>query len=357
MKVWIDLSNSPHPLLFDPIARRLDELGHAVVMTARDNAQTVELARERWPEVGVIGGPSPGGRIAKGRAFLTRSRALGRWAEQSRPDVALSHGSYAQIVAARRAGIPSITAMDYEHQPANNLAFRLASRVLLPAALRGTHVRRQGATDRKTHFYDGLKEELYLGEFMPDSAVLEAVGVKRQPDNVVVLARTPPSGALYHRSEGRLFLDVMTALAKHSQVHCVVLARRSEQRRQIAALGLPNLVMPEHAIDSRSLMYESDLVIGAGGTMTREAALLGVPTLSVFAGRTAAVDRWLEQEGSLRRIRSIDDVGPVIRAQRSHQDLGVLRVRGKRLVEEFVSPVEELGPRRAAPMAPARAHG
>ena len=75
---------------------------------------------------------------------------------------------------------------------------------------------------------------------------------------------------------------------------CVVLARRPEQRRAIGALGLPNVVLPEHAIDSRSLMYAADLVIGAGGTMTREAALLGVPTVSVFAGRTPAVDRWLE---------------------------------------------------------------
>src|SRR5262249_12426577 len=49
VKVWIDLSNSPHPLLFAPIARALEGRGHEVAVTVRDHAQTLELARERWP--------------------------------------------------------------------------------------------------------------------------------------------------------------------------------------------------------------------------------------------------------------------------------------------------------------------
>ena len=65
MKIWIDLSNSPHPLLFAPIARRLEQAGHEVLITARDNAQTLQLARERWPAVEVIGGDSPRGRLSK----------------------------------------------------------------------------------------------------------------------------------------------------------------------------------------------------------------------------------------------------------------------------------------------------
>ena len=71
MKIWVDLSNSPHALLFRPIVARLEELGHEVVVTARDNAQTVELARPRFPELAVIGGESPGGKRSRRR----RSRA------------------------------------------------------------------------------------------------------------------------------------------------------------------------------------------------------------------------------------------------------------------------------------------
>ncbi|MGH9028802.1 MAG: DUF354 domain-containing protein, partial [Acidimicrobiales bacterium] len=219
MKVWIDLSNSPHALLFAPVARRLEEQGHSVVVTARDNAQTVALAEQRWPGLHVIGRESPAGRAAKARALTDRIAALRRFAHAERPDVALSHNSYAQIVAGRSAGIFVVTAMDFEHQPANHLAFRIAHRVLLPEAVRGSGVARQGATPAKTRFYRGFKEELYLADFIPDARVLERLGVDRDGRKLVV-ARTPPSRALYHRFGNELFEEILLRLDGDARVVC-----------------------------------------------------------------------------------------------------------------------------------------
>jgi predicted glycosyltransferase len=351
VRIWIDLSNSPHPLLFAPVARRFEDLGHEVLVTARDNAQTVELARERWHDVEVIGGPSPHGRASKGRLVADRVRRLASWARAERPDAAISHNSYAQIVAARALGIPTVTAMDYEHQPANHIAFRLAGNVLLPAVLARTNVRRMGATRRKTRFYDGLKEELYLGDFSPDPGILTAVGVDRADGTAVIVARTPPSGALYHRSANPLFAEVLQVVCEEREARCVVLTRRPEQRRELIAMGLPNVVLPEGAVDARSLMYASDLVIGAGGTMTREGALLGVPTLSLFSGRTPEVDRWLEERGNLRRIESVGDLPPIRRREVEPGRPEELRARSERLIGQFVAAV--LHPQAAASPAAA----
>jgi uncharacterized protein len=357
MKVWVDLSNSPHPLLFAPIAERLEGLGHRVRITARDNAQTVELARQRWEDVEVIGGPSAGGRAPKGSALLNRIRQLASWARGERPDVALSHNSYAQIVAARATGVHTVTAMDYEHQPANHLAFRLAHTVLLPEALATSAVRRQGVTARKLRLYPGLKEEIYLGDFEPDREVLAAAGVERGPDDVVVIARTPPSGALYHRSDNPLFVEALRQVMSAPGARCVVLARRPDQREAILALSLPNVVVPEGALDARSLMHSSDLILGAGGTMTREGALLGVPTASLFAGRTPAVDRWLEEQGALLRVRAAADLPAVRRRSTEPRDPAELRARSDRLVGEFVTAVLEAPRLARPPAAAAHAHG
>ena len=147
--------------------------------------------------------------------------------------------------------------------------------------------------------HPGLKEELYLGDFEPDPAILERVGLSERPQ-LLAVARTAAAGAAYHRGDNPLFLDALRALGARDDVGIVVLARLPEQRASISALGLPNLVLPEAAVDSRSLLASADLFIGAGGTMTREAALLGVPTLSMFAGRPAAVDGWLEGRGDAR---------------------------------------------------------
>lgn len=342
LRVWIDLSNSPHPLLFAPIARSLEERGHQVMVTARDNAQTVELARRHWPEVETIGEESPAGRMAKATALAQRTRALRRWAAKQRPDVALSHNSYAQIVAARLQRVPAVTAMDFEHQSANHLAFRLASLILLPEAVPFAVVRRQGARSRKVRRYPGLKEAVYLGEFVPDPGVLADLGIEKRADTPLVVFRPPPSRATYHRFESSLFMEALGTVARQSAVRCVVLARHPEQRRALRALALPNCTIPDRAIDARSLMYESDLMIGAGGTMTREAALMSIPTISVFAGRAPAVDLWLERRGLLRRVRDAGEIGRVPPRQRDPVAVGELRERGRKLREIFVQATLEV---------------
>jgi uncharacterized protein len=338
MRIWIDLSNSPHPLLFVPVARRLERRGHSVLVTARDNAQTVELARERWPGVDVIGGSSPKGRAAKARTMVQRVLGLRSWAREHAPDIALSHNSYGQIVAARTLGVPVVTAMDFEHQPANHLAFRLARTVLLPAALARTTVRRQGATSGKTNFYPGLKEEIYLADFQPDTALLERLGVGPGNGRTLVVARPAPDLALYHSFENPLFLECVKTVLRDPQATVVVLPRHGEQRRALSELNLERCIVPASALDSRTLMSQADLMIGAGGTMTREAALMGVPTVSLFAGQRPAVDTWLEANGFMRVLRSVDDlpaVTPQVRADR----LATLRARGDRLVEHFCDAV------------------
>jgi uncharacterized protein len=340
VKVWIDFSNSPHPLLFEPIARRLEERGDDVLITARDNAQTLELTRERWPQAGVVGGPSPQGRRAKAAAILARMRDLRRVARAASADVALSHNSYAQIAAARSLGLPTVTAMDYEHQPANHLAFRLASTILLPEALPAEAVRRQGARRSKVVVYPGLKEQLYIGDFELDADVLGRVGIDRGRTEVVAVLRAPPSRAIYHRLENPTYAEALERAGSQPGVAAVVLARHPEQRVALRALALPNLVVPEHAVDARSLMYAADVVIGAGGTMTREAALLGVPTVSIFAGRPGAVDRWLEIRGLLRIVRPGEPLGALVPRDREPVALEELRRRGQAGVDAFVVAVD-----------------
>lgn len=335
MRIWIDLSNSPHPLLFAPIARRLQESGHEVGVTVRDNAQTVELALERWPDAAIIGGQSPKSRAQKVEVMMARIPLLRRWARSFRADVALSHNSYAQIVAARVLGLPVVTAMDYEGQPANHLAFRLADVILMPEALRDSPARRQGATDRRTRFYPGFKEEIYLGDFEPDPTVPASLGIESNGRRLVV-ARTPPSRAAYHQFGNPLFGETIEALGNDPSTQTVVLARHPEQREALHALELGNLLVPDHAIDSRSLMYCADLVVGAGGTMTREAALMGIPTYSVFAGEQPAVDRELERQGDLLRLRRAEELFPVRRPSVGPRPFVELRARAAGLVDTFV---------------------
>jgi uncharacterized protein len=129
-------------------------------------------------------------------------------------------------------------------------------------------------------------------------------------EDVLVVARPPARGALYHRFENELFDELVENLAGRPSVRVLLLARDAAQRESLLArhASRANVLVPARALDGPNLVAAADLVVSAGGTMNREAAALGVPAASVYAGRWAAVDEYLVGEGRLRRIRTAEDV-------------------------------------------------
>src|SRR5882762_1097186 len=194
MRIWIDLANSPHVPFFRALIPEFAGRGHQVEITARDYAQTVELAAAAGMTPVVIGGHGGGKLSRKAGNLVGRAAALAKWARGRGFDLAVSHNSYAQIAAASALGIRSVTLMDYEHQPANHLAFRLASRVIVPRAFPESALRRFGASRGKVKRYKGTKEDVYLADFTPDQNFyqkLRALGVG--PDDVLIVVRPPAS--------------------------------------------------------------------------------------------------------------------------------------------------------------------
>ncbi len=359
LRIWIDLANSPHVPFFVALREEFVARGHEVEVTARDFAQTVELAMSAGLAPTVIGGH--GGRELAGKAgnLIGRARALRSWARSDhrgagigngmnrndasnssgvvkgnssdgivvgnssssnvvdnsrssrRFDLAVSHNSYSQIIAARALRVPTVTLMDYEHQPANHLAFRLAARIVVPRSFPVEALRRYGARARKVRRYDGFKEDVYLAGWEPRAgereAMLASLGVNER--EVLVIVRPPARDALYHRFDNELFDALLENLCARAEVRIVLLARTEAQREEFTTrYGSARIIAPRHALDGATLIAAADLVISAGGTMNREAAALGVPVATVYAGEWAAVDEELVREGRLKRLRTRADI-------------------------------------------------
>jgi hypothetical protein len=215
--------------------------------------------------------------------------------------VALAHGSHELTLAARSLGVPSTTTFDYEFATLqHHLGCRAATRVVVPEAIPPERLAPYGVGERKLRRYAGLKEEYYLADFEPDVSALDALGVDRT--RVVVVVRTPPDVALYHRRSNPLFPQLLDRLGRDEGVHAVVVIRTPEQREFVRSLRLPSLIVPTHAVDAQSLIAFADLVVSAGGTMNREAAALGVPVYTTYGGRLGGVDESLIREGRLRPL-------------------------------------------------------
>jgi predicted glycosyltransferase len=125
------------------------------------------------------------------------------------------------------------------------------------------------------------------------------------PDNTLVLMRPPAHDALYHRFQNKLFDEALQMLLANERVQVILLPRNEAQR---AVYARERLIVPAAPMDGPNLIAASDLVISAGGTINREAAALGVPAASMYAGNWAAVDEELVKEGRLRRISNVEDL-------------------------------------------------
>lgn len=340
MRIWVDLTNSPHVLVMRPIVRLLREDGHEVHVTARDFAQTLGLLR-RFEEPHTAIGHHRGERLAaKGAGLASRSAALARWARAQSPkasaarrrlrerpfDLALGHGSNDVSVAAALLRIPSATMFDYEWASVQHqINCRLARAVVVPDAIPPERLQRYGARG-KLRRYEGLKEEYYLADFQADASVLEELAL--DPARPIVVVRTPPEVALYHRFGNDLFGAVVERLrgaaapAGNEGVQPVLLPRTEAQREALRAV--PGFAVPERAIDAQSLIACADLVISAGGTMNREAVALGTPVYTTFEGRLGAVDERLIGEGRMRVLR---DAGELDLSKRAGADGDAGRAR------------------------------
>jgi predicted glycosyltransferase len=384
MRVWIDLTNSPHVLVMRPVIELLREDGHEVRVTARDFAQTLQLL-DRFAIEHTAIGRHRGERLAdKAVGLASRSAALVRWARREsatrrpgaipsasigpgaagpkgirlpaaphreRPfDIALGHGSNDVSVASRLLGIPCSTMFDYEWAAVqHHVNCRLARAVVVPDAIPPERLERYGARG-KVRAYEGLKEEYYLADFEPDPAILAELEL--DPERPIVVVRTPPEVSLYHRFENDLFAQVLARLREaadggaggsvgaggNARVQPVLLPRTAAQRAELRAV--PGFVVPEQAIDAQSLIAYADLVISAGGTMNREAVALGTPVYTTFEGRLGAVDERLIQAGRLTKLR---DPAQIALEKRPPGSGGASGVRVKRdprvLMDLLLSPL------------------
>jgi predicted glycosyltransferase len=307
VRVWVDLTNSAHVVVLRPLVELLERGGHDVTLTARPLSHTTELLDHWGHQYTVIGHHGGASRLGKALAGSTRAAEVFTFARGKGFDYGLAHGSTDLPAVGRVLRIPNTTMFDYEWaRLQHSLNCRLATRVLVPDAIPADRLARYGARPPKLVRYPGLKEEYYLGDFEPDDSVLGRLGL--DPERVIGVVRTAPSYALYlGGSENELVPRVLRRLLD-ANAQVVVLARTEGQRAALRAVD-ERLIVPDRVVDGSSLVALADLVVSAGGTMIREAAVLGTPVWSIFEGRRGAVDEQLEREG---RVRFLHDPGELV---------------------------------------------
>jgi predicted glycosyltransferase len=317
-----------------PIIDELKKLGHEVHLTVRDFAQTAQLVSNYNLEYSII--ENHGGKRlwCKGFNLAKGVFSMVKWVALKKFDLALSHNSYSQAIAASIFRIPMVTMMDYEFQPANHLSFRLATSVLVPDLLPDDLLRKFGANG-KLNKYKGVKEQIYLSSFSPESDFLKTLGLNTE--KIIAVLRPPATMAIYHRFDNVIFDHIFEHLADKSNLTIVLLPRTREQKRIFESKMYANVFIPKHAINGANLIYHSDLVISAGGTMNREAVVLGTPTYTVYAGQLGSIDSHFISTGRMIHIKSDEDISKIVLQKKRAEKQSILE--NKKLLHDIVEKI------------------
>src|SRR5712692_2957700 len=299
--VWIDLDNSPHVPFFLPIIRELQSRDIELVLTARDTYQVCDLIKYFGLSCKVIGRHYGKNKLFKVVGNCIRAAELLPMAIAQHPDLAISHGSRAQVLVCKPLGIPTLVMHDYEHS--TRTGFLESDWILMPDVIPN------GAMSKKTDRvlrYRGLKEDVYIPEFHPDASILGQLGLDAR--DFLVTLRPPATEAHYHNPESEVLFDAtLELLSSNPSIRAITLPRNHRQGDQIRErwpklISSRQMIIPDSPVDGLNLIWFSEFVVSGGGTMNREAAALNVPVYSIFRGKIGAVDRYLAKSGRLIMI-------------------------------------------------------
>jgi predicted glycosyltransferase len=285
----------------------LSQRGYEIILTARDCFQVRELAALYGTRCKLLGSHYGRNKLLKVVGLLIRALQLLPAARRQKPALALSHGSRAQVLAAGLLRIPSAVILDYEHVA--RLPFIRPDWVLAPEHISNYLLMKYAHRVIK---YPGIKEEVYASDFEPEDRILSKLGIDQ--GDLVVTVRPPATEAHYHHAQSAtLFAASMDFISRRPDTRIILLPRNEKQRDWVKKkwpkeFKHGKIIMPEFVPNGSNLIWHSDLVISGGGTMSREAAVLGIPAYSVFCGVLGGVDQYLMQSGRLVMLQSVAEI-------------------------------------------------
>lgn len=326
MRIWFDISNSPHVILFQGLIKDLEASGNEVLITTRPLANTIDLLDQNGFDYIVIGKHYGKNIFKKLFGFPVRVLQLYLYLRKMNIDFAVGQSSFHLPLVARLLGRPSVYTNDNEHAAGNIVAFYFANKILLPKSFILNKYLNNKWIKSKITYYPGVKEGIYLWIKHQELTFKRS---QTKPSTINIYIRPEPQTAQYYT--GAIFFLDEIILQLQEKFSITILTRNKEQLDHYSQDTFKACHVPSKPIHFDEIALDCTLFIGAGGSMTREFALLGIPTISVYQDKLLAVDHLLLQNQLLQHfpLLKTDDVLQVIEGARLRKYDNVLLDLGK----------------------------
>lgn len=305
MKIWIDIVNTPHVRFFNGIIKKLRNDGHEVLITARDFSNIHDLLDIFELEYTSIGDH---GVTLEEKLLSSTERAynLSKFISKENIDIAITKHSIELPRVAFGLGIPNIFVLDNEHAiAANKLTLPLTNKLIIPEILDVWSTIKFGMNPNNIVRYNGTCEITHLEDFEYNENILEELNLDLD-DKKIILMRPEPSLASYLNTD--CTKSVLTPIVNELKDIANILVIPRFKAQSTLFKDIPHVHVIETPVDTFSLMKRADLVIGAGGTMNRESALLGTPVISCYPGKQLSVDKYYIKKGLMQRSTDLNEI-------------------------------------------------
>lgn len=338
-RVWADVVTPKQVLFFAPIVRDLAERGCEVLVTSRRYREVEPMAKMCGLKLEYVGERGEGDLAGQLAAATERQAKIIPIVQAFRPSVAVSVASAVCARVAYGFRIRHVAVNDSPHsEVAGRLSLPLTHRLLCPWIIPYDAWKRFGLSRSQITRYRALDPAAWLKRPPVNGPV-----PRLRPGRKTIAVRLEESYAPYMAKEDKGLTGVtLERLAEEfPDANLVALCRYGDQLEGVKRRFGSVYIVPTEVVDGRHLLESTDLFIGMGGTMTAEAALMGVPTISAFQG-VLQTEVYLESVGLIVKTK---DPGTIVRrASRllSEKYRAAMSKRAERILDSMEDPVPKV---------------
>lgn len=349
MLIWLDILTPKQIFFLGELNKRLEEKGYEVFKTTRKYREVNELCKLKGMDALVVG--KHGGATLEGKltASAHRIKELSRLISRVKPDLSIAFASPEAARTAFGLAIPHYTINDSPHSIAvARLTIPLATKLFSPKIIPKKVWINLGAQKNQIVQYNALDPIVWLRTTIPDKSVLSKL--KLDTSKPIIFFRAEESLAAYllgYVSEREsVIIPIINRLIKECEIpiQIVALPRHMGQVPALKTAFQDEIIVPKTVIDGPSLLFFSSIFIGAGGTMTAEAALLGIPTISCYPRDPTLVEKYLVKQKLILRIMNPEKtVKRVMKILHNYESVKeIQREKAKALTSKMEDPLSSI---------------
>lgn len=307
---------------------------HKILCTSRNYREVVELSKIKNVDLKLVG--KHGGSTKEGKLYssIQRMNHLLEEIIKFSPDLTVSFCSPEAARISYGIGIKHVAFSDSPHAEAvMRLALPLVQKLLIPWVIPKNEFVRYGISKKDIMHYKAIDASVIVRE----RSRIRRVKVDKTKKTIVI--RPEESEAAYILGKTVSDNIIYEASKENNPYNIIVLARYVIQKKRLEEKFGKKVIIMDKVVDGKSLLSITDLFIGSGGTMTAEAALMGIPTISYDAVPNY-IEKYLVRVGLVKRETNPKKISFLIKKMISGGETN--KQRAKTILDSMEDPYLKL---------------